>query len=202
MSKTTDISLVAQVAVFGNGRAFDELVRRYQSSVRRFFLNQTLGDSQLSDDLAQDTFIKAYTNIRSFRGLASFQTWLMRIAYNVFYDYVRKEKVKVNSEQFSSDAPAVERVAAANSCVSSVASELSSSASFFTPHSSLKMDLYAALALLKPDERTCITLQLIDGYDIAGIAKITGLKEGTVKSHLSRGKEKLATYLRQNGYDR
>jgi RNA polymerase sigma-70 factor (ECF subfamily) len=191
MSKTTDISLVAQVAVFGNGRAFDELVRRYQSSVRRFFLNQTLGDSQLSDDLAQDTFIKAYTNIRSFRGLASFQTWLMRIAYNVFYDHVRREKVKPgslstlrskNSEQFSSDASSVERVAAA--------------------HSSFKMDLYAALALLKPDERTCITLQLIDGYDIAGIAKITGLKEGTVKSHLSRGKEKLATYLRQNGYDR
>ena len=202
MSKTTDISLVAQVAVFGNGRAFDELVRRYQSPVRRFFLNQTLGDSQLSDDLSQDTFIKAYTNIRSFRGLASFQTWLMRIAYNVFYDHARKEKVKVNSEKFSSDISSVERVAAANSCVSSVASELSSSASLFTLHSSLKMDLYAALALLKPDERTCITLQLIDGYDIAGIAKITGLKEGTVKSHLSRGKEKLATYLKQNGYDR
>ena len=69
-------------------------------------------------------------------------------------------------------------------------------------NSSLKMDLYAALALLKPDERTCITLQLIDGYDIAGIAKITGLKDGTVKSHLSRGKEKLTTYLKQNGYDR
>ena len=113
----------------------------------------------------------------------------MRLAYNVFYDHVRRGKVKVNSEQFSSDAPAVERVAAANS-------------SFLTSHSSFKMDLYAALALLKPDERTCITLQLIDGYDIAGIAKITGLKEGTVKSHLSRGKEKLATYLRQNGYDR
>ena len=198
MSKTTDISLVAQVAVFGNRRAFDELVRRYQSPVRRFFLSQTLGDSQLSDDLAQDTFIKAYTNIRSFHGLASFQTWLMRIAYNVFYDHVRREKVKPgslstlrskNSEQFSSDVSSVENVAAANS-------------SLFTLHSSLKMDLYAALALLKPDERTCITLQLIDGYDIAGIAKITGLKEGTVKSHLSRGKEKLATYLRQNGYDR
>lgn len=139
----TDISLVAQVAVFGNGRAFDELVRRYQSPVRRFFLNQTLGDSQLSDDLSQDTFIKAYTNIRSFRGLASFQTWLMRIAYNVFYDYVRREKGKVNSEQFSSDGPAVERVAAANS-------------SFLTSHSSFKMDLYAALALLKPDERTAL----------------------------------------------
>ena len=64
------------------------------------------------------------------------------------------------------------------------------------------MDLYAALALLKPDERTCITLQLIDGYDIAKIAEITQMKEGTVKSHLSRGKEKMVTFLKNNGYDR
>lgn len=74
--------------------------------------------------------------------------------------------------------------------------------SFLTSHSSLKMDLHSALALLKPDERSCITLQLIDGYDIQKIAEITGIKEGTVKSHLSRGKEKMATYLKKNGYDR
>ncbi len=188
MAVLSDIVLVAQVAVSGNNRAFDELVRRYQSPIRRFFLHQTLGDEALSDDLAQDTFIKAYTNIRSFKGLASFQTWLMRIAYNVFYDHVRKEEVKLKNEQFSSDVLSIERRAVANS-------------SLFTSTSSLKTDLYAALALLKPDERTCITMQLIDGYDIAGIAKITGLKEGTIKSHLSRGKEKLANYLRKNGYD-
>ena len=88
----SDIVLVTQVAVSGNRRAFDELVRRYQSPVRRFFLSQTMGNEQLSDDLAQDTFIKAYTSITSFRGLASFKTWLMRIAYNVFYDYVRSNK--------------------------------------------------------------------------------------------------------------
>ncbi len=178
MAFLTDISLVAQVAISGNRRAFDELVRRYQSPVRRFFLHQTLGDSQLSDDLAQDTFLKAYTNIASFRGLASFQTWIMRIAYNVFYDYTRKRQLAVSDWQLAESQQPT-----ANS------------------QQPLKMDLYAALALLKPDERTCITLQLIDGYDIAGIAKITGLKEGTVKSHLSRGKEKLANYLRQNGYD-
>ena len=178
MASLTDISLVAQVAISGNRRAFDELVRRYQSPVRRFFLHQTLGDSQLSEDLAQDTFLKAYTNIASFRGLASFQTWIMRIAYNVFYDYTRKRQLAVSDWQLAESQQPT-----ANS------------------QQPLKMDLYAALALLKPDERTCITLQLIDGYDIAGIAKITGLKEGTVKSHLSRGKEKLANYLRQNGYD-
>ena len=176
MAAFSDISLVAQVAVFGNKRAFDELVRRYQSPVRKFFLNQTLGDGQLSDDLAQDTFVKAYMNIASFKGLASFQTWIMRIAYNVYYDYTRRhritEDVDVVPQQSSSGA-----------------------------QTALQMDIYAALALLKPDERSCITLQLIEGYDIAGIAKITGMKEGTVKSHLSRGKDKLATYLRQNGYD-
>ena len=176
MATLNDISLVAQVAVFGNKRAFDELVRRYQLPVRKFFLNQTLGDSQLSDDLAQDTFIKAYTNIASFRGLASFHTWIMRIAYNVYYDYIRRHRLTENIDVVA------QRGAGENS--------------------TLQMDLYAALALLKPDERSCITLQLIDGYDIASIVKITGLKEGTVKSHLSRGKDKMATYLRQNGYDR
>lgn len=175
----SDIVLATQVAVSGNRRAFDELVRRYQSPVRRFFLSQTMGDEQLSDDLAQDTFIKAYMSIASFRGLASFKTWLMRIAYNVFYDYTRKRQIAVSDWQLAeSQQPTAKS------------------------QQPIAMDLYAALALLKPDERTCITLQLIDGYDIAGIAKITQMKEGTVKSHLSRGKEKLANYLRQNGYDR
>ena len=166
---SSDIVLVTQVAVSGNRRAFDELVRRYQSPVRRFFLSQTMGDEQLSDDLAQDTFIKAYTNITSFRGLASFKTWIMRIAYNVFYDYKRKRQIAVSDWQLAeSQQPTAKS------------------------QQPIAMDLYAALALLKPDERTCITLQL----------KITQMKEGTVKSHLSRGKEKLANYLRQNGYDR
>ena len=174
MITPTDISLVAQVAVLGNKRAFDELVRRYQSPVRRFFLHQTLGDEQLSDDLAQDTFIKAYTNIGKFRGLASFQTWLMRIAYNVFYDYTRSKKQ-------TDDIDGIQQPSLQTSTV-------------------VGMDVYEALRLLKSEERTCITLQLIDGYDLVGLAKITGMKEGTVKSHLSRGKEKLANYLKQNGY--
>ena len=196
----TDISLVAQVAISGNRRAFDELVRRYQSPVRRFFLHQTLGDSQLSDDLAQDTFIKAYTNIASFRGLASFQTWIMRIAYNVFYDYTRKKNLECGmlNEEWSALPMSNDKFSISHSSSQQSANH----SSFVTQQSTLKMDIYAALALLKPDERTCITLQLIDGYDIAAIAKITQIKEGTVKSHLSRGKEKLANYLRQNGYDR
>ena len=179
MAELSDISLVTQVAVFHNKKAFDQLVRKYQSPVRRFFLNQTMGDEQLSDDLAQETFIKAYVNITKFKGISSFSTWLMRIAYNVFYDDIRARK----------QTEAIDTSAAVRKSSNS-------------GDSNMKMDIYAALALLKPDERTCITLQLIDGYPIEQISKITGIPENTVKSHLRRGKEKLTIYLKENGYDR
>ena len=180
MAELNDIALVTQVAVFHNKRAFDQLVRKYQSPVRRFFLNQTLGDEQLSDDLAQETFIKAYLNITKFHGLSSFSTWLMRIAYNVFYDDVRARK---QTEDVDTSISALRQTSS-------------------NGDSNLKMDIYAALALLKPDERTCITLQLIDGYPIDQISKITGISDNTVKSHLRRGKEKMTIYLKDNGYDR
>ena len=179
MAELSDIALVTQVAILHNKKAFDQLVRKYQSPVRRFFLNQTLGDEQLSDDLAQETFIKAYVNITKFRGMSSFSTWLMRIAYNVFYDDVRSRKQTDDIDN------------------SSAMRQSSNSGD-----SNLKMDIHAALALLKPDERSCITLQLIDGYPIDQISKITGMNENTVKSHLKRGKDKMANYLKENGYDR
>jgi RNA polymerase sigma-70 factor (ECF subfamily) len=72
MSQINDISLIAQVVTLGNKRAFDKLVQKYQSPIRRFLLNLTLGDTMLSDDLAQETFIKAYLNIRSFQGISAF----------------------------------------------------------------------------------------------------------------------------------
>ena len=187
MAGLTDIALVTQVAVFHNKRAFDQLVRKYQSPLRRFFLNQTLGDEQLSDDLAQETFIKAYVNITKFQGMSSFSTWLFRIAYNVHFDYCRKmssEKLVMRNDDYLSSAVCNQH------------------STFLIPHSSLKMDIYQALSQLKEEERTCITLQLIDGQPIDKISDITGMPQNTVKSHLKRGKEKLANYLKNNGYDR
>ena len=92
VTQLNDNALVALAAEQHNRKAFNELVVRYQSPIRRFFLNQTLGNEPLSDDLAQDTFVKAYLNITKFRGDSAFSTWLYRIAYNVFYDYTRSNK--------------------------------------------------------------------------------------------------------------
>ena len=177
MDKFEDISLVTQVAVFHNRRAFDTLVRKYQSPVRRFLLSQTGGDSQLSDDLAQDTFVKAYTRIGQFQGKSSFLTWLYRIAYNVYYDYVRSR----HSTQNIDTVPASTRA-------------------YGNGDSGLKMDLQGALGVLSSNERVCITLQLIEGQPIDKIALITEMPVNTVKSHLTRGKKKLVKYLKDNGY--
>ncbi len=176
MSSLSDFSLVTQVAVMRNKRAFGQLVEKYQSPVRRFFMSHTLGDVQLSDDLSQETFIKAYTNIASFRKMSSFSTWLFRIAYHVLYDYKRSHKVTTDVDCLVGNSSAVRH------------------------DEVLKMDIYNALGVLKPDELTCVTLQLMEGYPIEEISEITGMASGTVKSHLSRGKKRLALYLKENGY--
>lgn len=179
MSQLNDIALVAQVVVLGNKRAFDTLVKKYQSPVRRFFLHQTLGDEGLSDDLAQETFIKAYTHLASFKNLSNFSTWLFRIAYNIFYDYIRNRKETSGLEDWEVDA------------------------TYQTEQRRIgeEMDIYRGLSLLKEAERTCITLRYMEDLSVDKIADITGMPSGTVKSHLSRGKEKLANFLKQNGYE-
>ena len=179
MSQLNDIALVAQVVVLGNKRAFDTLVKKYQSPVRRFFLHQTLGDEELSDDLAQETFIKAYTNLASFKNLSNFSTWLFRIAYNIFYDYIRNRKETSGLEDWEVDA------------------------TYQTEQRRIgeEMDIYRGLSILKEAERTCITLRYMEDLSVDKIADITGMPSGTVKSHLSRGKEKLANFLKQNGYE-
>lgn len=180
MNSLNDIALVAQVAVFHNNQAFDKLVRKYQSPIRRFFLHLTCGDTALSDDLAQDTFIKAYVNIASFSNLSNFSTWLYRIAYNVFYDYLRNRKDTAELDSSLTDYP------------------------YCTPADNVarQMDIYQALNTLKEMERTCITLFYLEDQSIEKIASITGCPTGTVKSHLYRAKEKLADFLKQNGYAR
>lgn len=178
-----DLTLVTKVALFRDHRAFEELVHKYQSPVRRFLLNVTHGDEALSDDLAQDTFLKAWQSISQFRGMASFQTWLMRIAYNTFYDHQRRQRTD-----------AVSMDATASPVVMALKSE--------SPSQGTIMDVRRALSLLGDAERSCITLQMIDGLPIDEIAQITGFPANTVKSHLRRGKEKLKTFLTENGYGR
>ena len=178
MSNTDDIGWVKQVALFGDKSAFDKLTSKYQSPIRRFFLNLTVGDSPLSDDLAQETFIKAYLNIAAFKGLSGFSTWLYRIAYNVYYDSARAQKHYSDINEFEIDT------------LYQTQNEFSAE----------KMDIYKALKLLRKEEQTAVLLFYMEDKTHNEIAKIMNCPLGTVKTYILKGKEKLTVYLTKAGY--
>jgi len=178
MSNTDDIRWVTQVALFGDKNAFDKLTCKYQSPIRRFFLNLTAGDGSLSDDLAQETFIKAYLNITAFKGLSGFSTWLYRIAYNVYYDSVRAQKHYEDIDEQLIDS----RYQASNE------------------FSAEKMDIYKALKILRKEEQTAILLFYMEDKTHKEIASIMNCPLGTAKTYILKGKERLTVYLTNAGY--
>ncbi len=175
MGSANDALLVSRAALLGDRGAFNRLVETYQSPIRRFLLNLTHGDDDLSKDLAQDTFVKAWLSIASFRATAKFSTWLFRIAYNTFYDYTRTS----HARQSRVDVTSYEHVAAEHK-----------------EHHGV--DLTAALKLLKEEERTAMLLFYIEDMPVKKIADVMSCPQSTVKSHLFRGREKLAVHLKNS----
>ena len=176
MRSLSEIALTTRLSLFGDRQAFDSLVREHQGALRRLFIHLTLGDTMLSDDLAQDTFIKAWTHINQYKGGSSFQTWLFSIGYRTWIDYCRSLHESEDIEEAYQYGKSDRDIG-------------------------LQMDMRNALMQLKSIERTCVTLQVIEGMKTDAIAKVTELNANTVRSHISRGKQKLAEYLKQNGYE-
>lgn len=178
MNKAEDMLWVSQVVLLDDKRAFDRLVQKYQSPVRRFLQNLTMGDSSLSDDLAQETFIKAYLNIRSFQGISAFSTWLYRIAYNVFLDSVRARKYYDDLN----------------------IAEIDMKNSTSIDYSYEKADIYTALKCLRKDEKAAILLCYVEDKTHQEIARIMNMPLGTVKTNILKGKEKMVEFLTKQGY--
>jgi len=169
----TDADLVSRVLTDDDQHAFGELVRRHQSSVRGLLRQLTRTDVALADDLAQEAFLRAYKNIRSFRGEARFFTWLYRIAYNCFREDARRRKefVGVDEEQWRAEKD---------------------------PRSvdaGLKHDLMHALSLLPLNERTAVVLCCQNGLSHDEAARVLDIPLGTVKTNVLRGREKLKRTL-------
>ena len=169
----TDADLVTRVLVDDDQHAFGELVRRHQSSVRGLLRQLTRADAALADDLAQEAFVRAYRNIRSFRGEARFFTWLYRIAYNCFREHARRRKefVGIDEEQLQSE---------------------------HDPHivdPGLRHDLMHALSLLPLHERTAVLLCCQNGLSHNEAARVLDIPLGTVKTNVLRGREKLKRTL-------
>jgi RNA polymerase sigma factor (sigma-70 family) len=169
----TDGDLIARVLVDDDQHAFGELVRRHQSSVRGLLRQLTRTDVALADDLAQDTFLRAYKNIRSFRGEARFSTWLYRIAYNCFREDARRRKELVGIDDEQLQAERDPQVA----------------------DPGLRHDLMHALNLLPQHERSAVLLCCQNGLSHEEAARVLDIPLGTVKTNVLRGREKLKRTL-------
>ncbi len=169
----TDADLVARVLVDDDHHAFAELVRNHQSAVRGLLRQLTRSDLALADDLAQETFLRAYKHIGSFRGEAKFSTWLYRIAYNCFRENARKRKELVGVDETLLEAQQDPQ----------------------TTDPALRHDLMHALQLLPLHERSAILLCCQNGLSHDEAARVLDIPLGTVKTNVLRGREKLKKML-------
>lgn len=170
--KIEELKLLALCMATDNREAFSRLVELHQDGLRRFLFNLS-GDAMLTDDLAQETFLKAWLGIRSFKGLSGFRTWLYRIAVNEYVSWRRNRQAAMLGQAVD--------LTAVNDCGASVHGN---------PDAAI--DAGTLLASLKDTERMVTILFYINDMSIKEITKVTGMAEGTIKSHLSRARKKMA----------
>jgi len=171
----TDADLIARVLSREDHNAFGELVRRYQSPVRAFLTRMARGDSHLADDLAQETFLKAWKKLSNYRGGARFSTWLFGIAINEFRSSIRANREITADDLAEFESEPFAPLPASNTC--------------------LRLDLTEALKRITSEERAAILLCCQNGLSHEEAAQALGCPLGTVKTNILRGKEKLKRYL-------
>lgn len=169
ISKFEEMKLLALCMATDNREAFSRLVVTFQDGLRRFLFNLTDGDAALTDDLSQETFIKAWLAIRSFHGMSGFKTWLYRIAVNEFVSYRRKKSAAYSLPLDA--APPDSHL----SCHEHDSTEA-------------QIDVKVLLDALPEKERIVALLFYLEDMPIKQISKVTSMPEGTVKSHLNRAR--------------
>jgi RNA polymerase sigma-70 factor, ECF subfamily len=175
-SASTDADLILAVLERDDREAFAEIVRRHQSQVRTVLRRLTRGDAGLADDLAQETFVLAWRNLRHFRFEARLSTWLYRIAFNAWQSEARKRReVLLDADD---DGPPLE-----------IADT--------EPHvdAASRIDLERAIATLSDGEQAAIAACYYADLSHEEAAVALGMPLGTVKTHILRAKAKLKARL-------
>ena len=167
-----DAASAERRAATGDDAAFGFLVRQHQSPLRGYLRRLTRGNHALADDLAQETFLEAHRKLAQFTGKGSFSGWLYAIAWSRFLMETRKRKLEPLDDMD-------ERIA--QEC-----------------DPGLKLNLEKALALLRPPQRSALTLCFALGIPHEEAAEVMKVPLGSLKSHIARGREKLKTLLKDH----
>ena len=184
-------ALLVQRAKEGEVRAFEMLVVKYQRRIERL-ISRMVRDSDLVQDIAQETFIRAYRALPNFRGEAAFYTWLYRIAVNsakkALSDMKRDPLVSESSLHSSNEDEETSRVENELTDGSTPEAVLASK--------EIATAVNSAVEALSEDLRQAITLREIEGLSYEEIAEYMNCPIGTVRSRIFRAREAIALKLR------
>ncbi len=184
-----DESTVIKAAQNGDQDAFERLVRAYDQGVLRLAMN-LLRSPEDARDVYQETFLRVYKNIQSFRLDSSFQTWLYRIATNICFDYLRKRKVRKEEQSVlqTEDGP-VDRMDTFEERGTSANPERA------LRNRQIRGRLELALGDLTPRERMVFELRHYQGLRLRNIGEVLGTTEEAAKNCLFRATQKMRTAL-------
>jgi RNA polymerase sigma-70 factor, ECF subfamily len=184
-------ALLVQRAVAGDSRAFELLVIKYQARIQRL-IGRMVRDTDLVEDIAQETFIRAYRALPKFRGDAQFYTWLYRIAVNTakkfLLDLKRTPTVSDHLPSGDDDADETFRPRWEPSNEETPESVLAAK--------EIAAAVNAGLAALPDDLRQALTLREIEGLSYEEIAELMDCPIGTVRSRIFRAREAISARLK------
>ncbi len=181
---------LAALAREGREVAFRELVRRYERPVFSLIFRM-VRDREMSEDLAQETFIKVLNHIDRYRPEFKFSSWLFKIANNLTIDHLRKRQLKTISIDGSPHAATAAEAEASAFDVESRGE---------TPLDELESRelggaIEKAIAKLRPEYRACILLRHVEDRSYEEIAATLDLPLGTVKTYIHRARHELREAL-------
>lgn len=185
-----DDSTLIREAQGGNTAAFEELVRYYDRAVLRLAVHLT-GSQEDGQDIYQEAFLRAYTNIGRFRFECSFYTWMYRIVTNLCLDHLRKRSSRQRdlTTTLSPDGETEEVVDRMPDQRPSASPERNFAGR------ELRLIIVRALDRLSPRERMVFELKHYHGLKLRTVATILNTTEGTIKNTLFRATHKLRTQL-------
>jgi RNA polymerase sigma-70 factor (ECF subfamily) len=176
----------------GDTRAFEMLVIKYQRRIERL-IGRMVRDSDLVQDIAQETFIRAYRALPQFRGDSAFYTWLYRIAVNTAKKALvdMKRDPLVSESTLHAGGEDGEEPSRAENVLTDGATPEALLAS-----KEIAAAVNAAIEALSDDLRQAVTLREIEGLSYEEIAEVMNCPIGTVRSRIFRAREAIALRLR------
>lgn len=183
IKELTDEQVVGKI-IAGDKESYSVIVERYETKLVRYVANIFNGNQASAQDVVQETFIKAYINLRSFKVDKKFSSWIYRIAHNEAMNYIKKHKKEIQHDDEEWESKLVDERPTQEQEIDEMFSQ---------------KEVKKVLAKLDLKYREPLILYIYYGHSYQEISDILKMPSATVGVRISRAKHKLKVLLNQEG---